>query len=174
MRAMLLFAVALSAACAQSMTSRVLDVPWMKADYTPSSGDSRTAELEDLKQRLFSWGVKIEFIDSTQLMGQTIRAEKLIYLSSTLDVNAQLEVLAHEAGHLLQPISLTPDKAGEEVWAEMVSVGVLKFYGHDGRQTSANYLAAYKSGLSILPFYKKDIELTVKILTGQVPARLDW
>jgi uncharacterized protein YceK len=147
-----------------------------EAAYTPSTGNSRQAAFDEVKARLESWGYTIILAPQEGTIGRLYWAEKLIFLNPALDVDGLFEVLTHEAGHIFQPPVWSEDgtRADAEVFAEMVSLGVGKFYGFDLRSVSVPYLRGYKSGLAMLKYHQRDIDMAVKAITGQITVRFTF
>ncbi len=95
-------------------------------------------------------------------------ARRTIQVDESLDWTARLMVLAHEAGHLMEPDSL--NKVEGEVFAEAVGYLVCRHYGLDDPQAHARYLASYKSGFHVFEDWALEIDYAVRVLTS--PA--DW
>jgi hypothetical protein len=108
-------------------------------------------------------GVTVTYGDSHGYDGLT--QHRSIVISESMEWNARMEVLAHEAGHVLQPNGLT--QAEGEVFAEGVAYLVLRHYGHDRIELHAHYLAARKSGLYVLENYATDIKHAAGVLLAR-------
>jgi len=159
----------LSAGCAPSVVSRAGRIPMAEATYVPTAGETLRGPFRSLVTRLHGWGIVVVVgprIPGT--FGSMDATTGTIYIDPDMPVNGQFEVLAHEAGHLFHSRGLPSDVA--EVFAELVSVGVCRYYGHDARDSSARYLAGRKSGLASAPYLQQDVERAVKALTGRGPA----
>lgn len=146
------------------------DLSHFEATYIPSTGDTMAGPLAELTARLERWGVTLGELPAVfSEVGLTYRADRRILLRVGLSVDARFEVLAHEAGHLLQPPALDDD-AVAQLFAELVGVGVQKFYGsRTADRTAAAYLAQFKWTFAMEPYLRRDIDYAVKVLTGQVP-----
>lgn len=93
-------------------------------------------------------------------------APRLIHLDRTLGQTAQLETLAHEAAHLMQPRVFAAHSSDEEVFAEAVSFLVCRRFGHDDLDAAARYLALHKGGLHVLKDYRLEITYAAAVLSG--------
>lgn len=113
-------------------------------------------------------GIEATFVDDPGFggaLGVTNRATRTIILRNDLSWNERLGVLAHEAGHVLQPASL--DRVESEAFAEGVAYLVCRGFGRDDVWFHANYLAQYKTGLHTLRDYRREIEWAARLLLGQ-------
>ena len=143
-----------------------LAVPTWQAVYTPPLGAERKADLDRL-QRLVERGLgaKVELIEAAQdgavspVAGVTYLDQRLIQLDPALSPNAQLQVLAHEAGHLLSPPDLA--RAEREVFADAVSYLVTR----DAIRIYALYLSQHKSGLTVLRTHRREIHWAADVLS---------
>jgi hypothetical protein len=139
------------------------------ARYIPTDGDSMRAPFLDLAGRLERWGITIaDLPEQDGAFGRASLEQRTIWIKRSLSVNAQFEVLAHEAGHLLQPPALADD-ALSQLFAELVGVGVQHFYGSaTADETGAAYLSQFKYTFGAARAMRHDIDYAVKALTGQV------
>ena len=167
-----LIALVFLTAC--SSTPRTLrlaeQIPHFQADYVPTEGDSMAGPLAELEQRLTDWGIAIGDLPPTVGgVGLSSLPARQILLRPGLPVNARFEVLAHEAGHLLQPVTLGNHEVGQ-VFAELVGVGIQQYYGSTtAEEVAALYLAQFKHAFGAERYLRRDIDYAVKALTGQVP-----
>jgi len=170
------FACLVSTACAPSVLARATLIPAYSAGYAASEGEEMAGAVADLEARLRSWGVTIETLQpSDAAVGRALVAggPRTIYLRPNMSANARLEVLSHEGAHLFQSPALE-DRSTAEMFAELTSVGVCRFYGRDTREIAAKYLAGFKSGFPAYEYLKRDIETAIKALTGQGPLPEHW
>lgn len=139
------------------------------ADYQPTPGDDMAGPLAELEQRLTAWGVTIGDLPPTVGgVGLASARDRSILLRPGLSPNARFEVLAHEAGHLLQSPGVTDLYA--QLFAELVGVGVQRFYGSTtAEKVAARYLASMKHTFPAYQWMKRDIAYAVRCLTGQEP-----
>lgn len=125
----------------------------------------------------FVLGVHIIYMDIDEaegILGFTMldtKQPRAVVVDSKLHATARLEVLAHEAGHRLQPPVWDSNTSESEVFAQAVSYLVCLSYGHDTLDSSAAYLAVHKGGLHVLTDYKLDIEYAVMVLSGGTRAK---
>jgi len=110
-------------------------------------------------------GARVVYGSAEGYSGITYWETRQIAIDERLSWNARFEVLAHEAGHVLQPQGLTQIEG--EVFAEGVAYLVLRHYGHDRIELHAYYLAARKSGLDVLEHYATDIRHAARVLTAR-------
>ena len=130
--------------------------------YDAPTGSSREHELGRLARIVVTvLGAEIREEAIGHVAGYTSRQERVIVLDSSLSADAKLEVLAHEAGHLLQPPGLVGDEG--QVFADAVSYLVTR----GNRRTYARYLSGHKSALSVLRTYRREIRWAAKVLGGQ-------
>jgi hypothetical protein len=169
-RSVLIAACVLLSACAPKTLRLAEQINHFAADYQPTPGDSMRAPLEALEKRLADWGVTVGEIPPTfGGIGLASAENRTILLKPGLSVNARFEVLAHEAGHLLQPPTLG-DQAVAQLFAELVGVGVQKFYGSQTAElVAARYLAQFKYAFAAEKHLRTDIQYAVEALTGQRP-----
>jgi hypothetical protein len=156
--------------CAAPKTLRLAErIPALAADYQPTDGNRMAGPLAELEQRLESWGVAIEDMPPDMPgFGRASRQARTIWLRPELSPDARFEVLAHEAGHLFQAPALDPQTG--QLFAEMVGVGVQKFYGSKtAEDVGAAYLSAFKHLFGSYRWMKRDIEYAVACLTGRQP-----
>lgn len=130
--------------------------------YDAPTGDSHARDLARL-QRLVTTvlGVELQAGAPAGIAGYTIREQRVISLDPTLSPNAQFQVLAHEAGHVLQPAGLSTPEA--EVFADAVAYLV----SGDETKTFSRYLSGSKSGLHVLKTYRREIQWAAKVLGGK-------
>ena len=130
--------------------------------YDAPTGASRQAELMRLARLVSTvFGVEIRKGTHDGIAGFVVREARVIVLDSTLSPNAALQVLAHEAGHILQPEGLS--KADAEVFADAVAYLVTG----DDVHVYGRYLAGSKQGLHVLKTYRREIEWAAKVLRGR-------
>ena len=107
--------------------------------------NTRYWDVQDLEQRLrrLGWTVSYErdLMKNSNAFGITTFWDRRIQIDSALSWDERYTVLAHEAGHTLQPLRLTEQQA--EVFAESVSLVLC----HDGVREHARYLANLKADL---------------------------
>jgi hypothetical protein len=166
-----------------SVTSQVAReatlVPMFASRYEPMKGDQWEWAYDELWGRLEAQGVTIEEVPNLrqpetggEVWGLTYRLDHKIQIEATVDPNARFEILAHEAGHLFHNSGMSQAQA--EIFAESVGAGIQHFYGVPGAaKKSGDYLAGYKYGLPVLPYIRKDIDLAVKALTGQIEWKVE-
>lgn len=130
--------------------------------YDAPTGSDRAGEYGRLARVIaVVLGAEVREQAIGQVAGYTIRQERLIVIDSSLSTNAKLEVLAHEAGHLLQPPGVEGDDG--QVFADAVSFLVT---GRNSR-TYARYLAGHKASLHVLKTYRREIKWAAKVLEGR-------
>ena len=135
---------------------------WQQS-YDAPSGTSREQDLLKL-QRLVETvlGVQVQQAGAPPgTAGVSSREHRIIALDGTLSPNARLQVLAHEAGHVLQPDGLSKQEA--EVFADAVSLLVTG----DDAHVYSQYLAGSKSGLHALRTYRREIQWAARVLGGR-------
>jgi hypothetical protein len=158
-------------ACALSLCSsdpleklerQTQSITYWQQSYDAPVGNSREQDFYKLQRLVVSvLGVRLQAGTPDGIAGVTAREARIIALDPTLSPNAGLQVLAHEAGHVLQPYGLT--KAEGEVFADAVSMLVTG----DNVQIFSHYLAGSKSGLGVLRIYRKEIQWAAKVLSGR-------
>lgn len=121
-----------------------VDVLLMPSGFTRiSNTDSRYWEVQDLQLRLERSGWTVIYKDglsaNSGLLGMTTSDERTIYIDSSMHWDARYAVLAHEAGHTMQPFRLTSNQG--EAFAESVAMLI----SHDGYREHARYLSALKT-----------------------------
>lgn len=97
--------------------------------------------------------------------GMTYREVRAIHISDAIPIRQKFQVLAHEAGHLLQPESLASQPEGE-VFAEGVAHTVCLRRQMDCRDAGV-YLANYKSALHVLRDFRAEILWAAGVLAGE-------
>ena len=167
MRGLLLLA-ALSCGCASTsdrIAVEALRTPWREAFYVPSTETTMGLALTRLEKRLGAIGVTVAYADLTSesLGGRT--RDGHIEIEQTLAINGRLEVLAHEAGHLFHPPTLSV--AEQQAFAEMVGAEVCAKLGWPMWRGSARYLGLFKPGLAGALASKVDRERAVRVLLGE-------
>jgi hypothetical protein len=136
---------------------------WQQS-YDAPVGDSRLQDFLRLQRLAVSvLGVKLQAGVPDGIAGLTAFTEdgRVISLDPTLSPNAAYQVLAHEAGHVLQPTGLSKQEA--EVFADAVSMLVTG----DNVHVFSQYLAGSKSGLGVLRIYRKEIRWAATVLRGR-------
>lgn len=108
-----------------------------------TAGHERYWDARDLQTRLeeLGWTVKYEpglSVYGTPAYGVTTPAERLIEIDAELGWDGRLATLAHEGGHVFQPVWLSPRE--REAFAECVALLVAR----DGPREHARYLASAK------------------------------
>jgi hypothetical protein len=172
MRAVLCVVALSMVACAPTTLRLAEEISHFGAKYEPTPGDEMAAGLADLEQRLKAWGVRlVDLHPKVSYLGYAEAHTRTIYLQPWLSVNARFEVLAHEAGHFLQPPTIDEQtKMFGQLFAEMVGVGVQKFYhSKTAERVAAPYLAQMKYTFPAYKWMRRDIDRAVKALTGQIP-----
>jgi hypothetical protein len=104
------------------------------------AGTDRYWDTLQLEATLISRGWAVGYVESITYYGNpawglTNRTDHTIYVEDSLRWNARLAILAHEAGHTMQPSWLNPEEA--DCFAESVSALVSR----DGLRNHAHYLA---------------------------------
>ena len=141
------FGCGMSLGCSSSLeklTDKIEHTPIHRYGWTPPSTD----ELQDLAKRL-KWaagylGISIQpnqTMDATEY-GMYQPETRTLYYNPALGFDAQVQVIAHELAHALQPPSL--DVSDRELFADSVSYLVLK-PDRDQLNNYASYLARYKT-----------------------------
>lgn len=176
--AVLLATSLLLPACASTgyaTLDRAAKIRAFEATYKPTEGDSYKPAYDDLAKRLTSWGFTIHDLNPMlPYWGVTDRSTKSIHIRRDVPVNAQFEILCHEAAHTLQPPAFHNSEESQrqtaEVFAELVAQGVARHYNIDVTKGSESYLSSYKHLFAAARWMKVDIELAIALLTGQLPA----
>lgn len=142
--------------------------PYEQAHYEPSSGDSHAGALARLEARLQALGVSVLYGPSLDggAVGMASIEHRTIWIDQRLAPNGRLEVLAHEAGHVFQPWTLTPSEG--QVFAELVGTTVCYRLGWDVRKASGTWMGAYKAGIDGALAHQLEIDRAVAILLGEV------
>lgn len=133
------------------IATAVLSTPWRLAVLaaevmliTPgntriSDGNDKYWEALDLEAMLAERGYRVDYVDGLNkakgIYGATSPQAKSIIIDGDLHWNARFAILAHEAGHVMQPGRLTRNQG--EAFAESVAMLV----AHDGYREHARYLA---------------------------------
>ena len=162
----------LLAACVLSLCStdpldrlerQVSSLTFWQQSYDAPDGKDREQDLLKL-QRLVEivLGVQVQQAGAPPgTAGVSSREHRIIALDGTLSPNAKLQVLAHEAAHILQPGDMTKQEA--EVFADAVSLLVTG----DDAHVYSQYLAGSKSGLHALRTYRREIKWATTVLGGK-------
>lgn len=140
-------------------------------------GDSHVLYLGKLITRATDIGVTVVFVqrlkaDNNQemLWGYTVFEDKMIFISTSLSLDAQLATLFHELGHMLQPKDLFPGKNHDhdaQVFAESVSVLACQELGLDITPSSFGYLQQFPNRHAVIQRYSTEIDAAVtKLLIG--------
>lgn len=113
-----------------------------------TSRDDLYYEALALEARLLALGYSVKYQTGLNFMGQeawglTVPTEHQIYVEERLHWNARYAVLAHEAGHVLQPDWV--DREEGDAFAEIVAALVT----HDGLREHARFLARSKGAFLI-------------------------
>lgn len=108
-----------------------------------SQANDKYWDAIDLEVRLIGLGYEVGYHRGLELQGQaayglTSVGAHTVSVDADLHWNARYAVLAHEAGHILEPIWCSTRQG--EAFAEMVSALV----SHDGLREHARYLASMK------------------------------
>lgn len=165
-------AVAVLAGCAAPIDAVVrtaLRTPYEQAFYQPSTGDRHASALSRLEARLHALGVSVTYGPQNEgfgAVGMTSPDRKYVWLDERLEPNGRLEVLAHEAGHVLQPETLSGNES--QAFAELVGATVCYRLGMDVRKASGRWLGAYKAGLDGALAHRLEIDRAVAILLGEI------
>lgn len=135
---------------------------WQQS-YDAPVGTSREQDLLRLHRLIQTvLGVEVQQAGAAPgVAGIASREHRIIALDGTLSPNARLQVLAHEAGHFLQPDGLTTQEG--EVFADAVSYLVTR----DEAPVFSRYLAGSKSGLHVLRTYRREIHWAARVLSGR-------
>lgn len=145
-----------------TLERQIGQLTYWQQSYEAPVGNSREQDFYKLQRLVVSvLGVKIQAGAMPGIAGFTVRETRIISLDPTLSPNAGLQVLAHEAAHVLQPEGLT--KPEGEVFADAVALLVT---GDDVRVFS-HYLAGSKSGLHVLKTYRREIQWAARVLSGR-------
>jgi hypothetical protein len=138
------------------------EVAVWESGYIAPEGSEREPELRRL-QALVEGSLSMTVLEmpgSFPSAGRAYPADRVIQVNGGLSKNAQLQVVAHEAAHLLQPAGLDPIES--EVFAEAVASLVTR----DDPHVYARYLARYKSQLQVLHIYRREILRAAEVLSG--------
>lgn len=112
-----------------------------------SRDDAHYWQALNLEERLIAsgWSVKYAPIEG-DVFGETFPDRRAIVIEDRLHWNARYAVLAHEAGHTLQPAWATRNQG--EVFAECVAA----LLAQDGLREHARYLAKYRGDFLLTVF----------------------
>jgi hypothetical protein len=162
----------LSLGCASridTVVSNASRVPYWESTYVPTDGTRMTGALADLEARLSKGSVSIERVAGLPPLGACFPVERRILLRAELSPDGQFEVLAHEAGHLLQSPAIE-DNSTSEMFAELVGVEIQSYYhSQTGEKTASGYLSVHKHAFAFYPILKPDIERAARIILGFAP-----
>jgi hypothetical protein len=164
--------VVILAGCASridTVVSDASDQPYWNAVYVPSEGTRMAQAMADLETRLSKGFVSVERVEKLPPFGLCLPVERRIMIRAELSIDGQFEVLAHEAGHLLQSPAIA-DNSLSETFAELVGVEIQAYYrSQTGQQTASKYLSVHKHAFIYLPILKPDIERAARIILGFEP-----
>ena len=145
------------------------------ATYHPTPGGDPDT-LKFLEQRGAWLGVQIEYRPEghEELHGATGLSfrnglERHVFVSNTLSINGQIEVLAHEIGHMFQPNFA--DRMAADTFAELVSVEVCQRLGVPSAASSVGYLRGQKLTLYVGRVYRNEIRFVADMLTRGFDGR---
>lgn len=151
---------------------RELEAAILRADaFAPRYDPPTSSELSALLARLQAVArdrqvaVVMASVDELDAAGRTSRDRRTIYLSASLGVDAQAQVLAHELAHALGPPLY--DEAAAEVFADAVSYLVMRRAGVDPLGTYAQYLVGYRWAVGVLRLYEREIVRTADVLASR-------
>lgn len=163
------------ASASRDVVRRATETPNWQAGYLPSAGATMSRALAQLEARLVGAGLTITPFEIcaaerslAAVLGYANGPRLRICLDRTLPIDAQFEVLAHEAGHFFF-LGGDDDLAARQVFAELVAVEVCAFHGHDIRALAARYLARYKHAFGAMRYMRVDFRYAVDALTGRAP-----
>jgi hypothetical protein len=145
-----------------ALTFITLTAPWRVMFFTArvlvqtparavqDTGVDRYDDALDLASRIEDLGYEVTFVnglefDGTPAYGLTDKAHDKVYIEANLNWNGRYEVLAHEAGHILQPVTT---RMGGECFAETVAFLVTRSHV----ETHARYLSRDKMGCALTSF----------------------
>lgn len=166
---------ALSLVGCASMTERIVNdamqgLVW-SADYIPREGGdpAALAALHDHLVNGLMFDVQYLPKDDESLhqafgVSYAAGSHKFIKLRQDLSINGTIEVLAHEAAHLLQPPYLTRSQG--DVFAEIVSAHVASRLGvPNTTATAALWLRQHKPSIRVALDLQNEIEHVAGMLT---------
>ena len=149
--------------------------PWAAQAAVLPDGDGAEVQARGLERRIQDHLAAVIIYGDMQpygdYVGVTLRDSRHILVRQDLGWDAKLLVLAHEAGHLLHPPTLTDEES--EAFAEGVSwlVG-RRLYGTFADEAHRRYLTRYKAHLGIWRTFRPDIDYAVTLLAPRPPV--DW
>jgi hypothetical protein len=150
-----------------TVVSQASESPYWNSIYVPSEG-TRMAQ-DDLEARLRKGFVTVDRVEKLPPFGLCLPVERRILIRAELSIDGQFEVLAHEAGHLLQSPAIA-DNSLSETFAELVGVEIQAYYrSQTGQQTASKYLSVHKHAFVFLPIMKPDIIRAARIILGFEP-----
>ena len=146
------------------------------ADYIPHDGGNADA-LAALHAHLIGMQIQILYAPKSEMppgtYGQSyfVGDEMFIKLRQDLSINGTIEVLAHEAAHLMQPPYITRSQG--DVFAAIVQAHVAHRLGvPEAASTSAFWLRQHKPSVRMALDIQGEIEHVAKMLTPGSGARL--
>lgn len=180
MRYLPLFLAVFCSTCSCASTPRTQEVasaiPYMQSGYYPS-GLTRDETLE-IKIASFVGMLKavldvtVEFSDDEAASlggGAYFQPLRKIIIVKSANPLQRMELLCHEAAHVLQPNGLS--QVEYQAWAELVGVEVCTQWGvPETREQSARYLSGIKSGLVLIENHALDMNWAISVLSGR-PVR---
>jgi hypothetical protein len=171
-RVHLIASVVILAGCASridTVVSHASESPYWQSTYVPSEGTRMAQAMADLETRLRKGFVSVERVEKLPPFGVCFPVERRILIRAELSIDGQFEVLAHEAGHLLQSPAIA-DNSLSETFAELVGVEIQAYYrSQTGQQTASKYLSVHKHAFAFLPIIKPDIIRAARIILGFAP-----
>jgi hypothetical protein len=149
------------AACSTSLQRQIELAPL--GDYTePAESTDTCAQAVKLLEK--NAGVPVLRIEGLGPWGST--DFDTIFLRAGMSSCAEMEVLAHEAAHLRQPVRVSRREA--EMFADVVSLKVTKILGgYDATARYLPYLAQLKPDARIIGLFKPEIDDAVRELTAR-------
>lgn len=145
-----------------------LATPLSDTGYYPTTLPPHTYDetARRLKLAAFRLNLKVDFGTLDEgVLGEIKYWDREIHIASYLDDDARTQTLAHELAHALEPASMRDDPKESEVWAESVAYLILR-KEHDDPYTHARYIARFKTHLSVLDVYRREMEYAVSALVG--------
>lgn len=165
-----------------SMTERIVNegmkgLVW-DANYIPANGGDGTALAALYEHLTTALRIDIQYVPASD---ETLRGafgisyvagdQWFIRVRQDVSVNGTIEILAHEAAHLLQPPHLSRSQG--DVFAEIVSAHVADRLGVPGAAaTSALWLRQHKAALSTALDLQNEIAHVANVLTPGSGAKL--
>jgi len=165
----------LLAGCAQTLEHAIWSSPSGTAGYIPPGSAESVLErkLELLQahiERVLGVSIHFAFMQddehATSEFGTSYLEQRHIIIGAQLGTQARIEVMLHEAAHIIMPEWLTYSEA--EMFADAVSLDVCRRFGIDTKATTAQYLAKHKHATYILQAYANEIAWAAAVLSGVV------